>query len=99
MPLDMVHADKGDAHSVRERLRGGYPDEERADKARADRHSYRVDIRKRQAGGRQRLVDYGDYVLYVRARGDLGHNAAILRVQRNLRGHHTAANDFSVLDD
>ena len=74
-----------------ERLRRGDADEERADKARALRDRDRVDVVERRPRFAERLAHDRDDELEMSPRRDLGHDAAIARVQLGLRGDDVRA--------
>ena len=91
---DMVH--RNERHAERER--GGlgkvHADKQRADEPRRARDGHGVDVAAAQAGHLQRTVGKLGDDLHVRARGDLGHDAAVDGVQVGLRkdlvGQHLA---------
>ena len=81
--VDAVH---GDAERHRQRLGGGRPDQQRSHQSRSGRHSDRVDVTERDAGGRagahQRRLDR----LEVRAAGHFGHDPAEAGMLIDTRG-------------
>jgi hypothetical protein len=68
------------AEAVRERLRGGGADGERADQPGAGGDGHRVDVGERDAGGAERALDGRDHLLEVRPRSDLRDDPAEPRV-------------------
>ena len=82
--VQVVHGHEREAPPPRERLRRRQPHQERADQARPARHG---DARNTlEVGARlpQGLADDRHHELQVTARGDLGDDAAIARVQLGL---------------
>ena len=86
MALEVVDRDERQAPRPRERLRGRDPDEQRADETRALRDGDPLDALERSSRFGERLADDGRHELEVAARRDLGHDAAVARVQVGLRG-------------
>jgi hypothetical protein len=62
-----------------------YADQERADKAGALRHSYRIDVFEIEARFRERFADYGNDLAEMRARSEFGDNPAVFAVNIELR--------------
>jgi hypothetical protein len=85
VPLDVVDADERLAERVSHRLGVGQPDEQRADEARPLRHGHAVNLLPADARALERLRDHQADLVEVLARGDLGHDPAVLLVQVNLR--------------
>ena len=97
-PSRWLHADQRRAGGERRRLRGGHPDQERADQTRADGHGDAVDVAEPDAGLLERLRQQRVERLHVRAGGDLGHDAAEPLVQVLLAGDQVRAHVEAVLD-
>ena len=98
VPVEVVDRDERQPPRPRERLRGGEPDEQRADQPRPLRHGDAVDVVERRARLGERLADHRRDELEVAPRRDLGHDAAVPRVEVRLRGDDARAN-LSVLRD
>src|SRR5690606_14115309 len=73
---DVVDAVERDVETERERLRGGDADRQRAAQAGTGGDGDRVDVGQLDLGLRERGVERGPERLQVRARGDLGDDAA-----------------------
>ena len=86
--LEVIDADERNAARPGERLARREADEERADQPGPGRRRDEADVLEPDARGRERLLERGRQVLEVRARRDLGHDAAVARVRRELRGDH-----------
>ncbi len=99
VPLDVVDADERLSAGVRERLRVADADEQRADEPRSARDGDSVDLVDRDARLVERLVDDRADLLEVLARRDLGHDAPVDAVRRDLRRDDVRANMAAVLDD
>ena len=84
--LQVVDRDQRQPPRRGDRLRGADADQQGPDQARAGGHRDRLDVIERGAGLVQRRLDHRRRQLQVVARGDLGHDAAELRVRRGLRG-------------
>ena len=91
MPLEMIHTDERHAEGERECLRRRHTDEERPNKPGTIRDGDLIDVRKPDVRFLKRLLDDGQDAQDVVARSDLGHNAAILLMNRNLRRDHARA--------
>ena len=74
-----------------ERLRRREADEQRADQARPARDGDGLDVVEGGAALLERLGEHRADELEVPARGDLGHDAAVARVQLGLRGDDVGA--------
>ncbi len=83
----------------RDRLGGLQPDEQRADEPGPLRHRDRGEVLEPRAGVGHRLLHDGHDRLDVVARGELGHDAAVGRVQLGLARHHVREDAAAVLDD
>ena len=92
VPVEVVDPDERQATRPRDRLRGGDADEQRADQPRPLRHGDAVDVVERRARLGERLADDRRDELEVAARGNLGDDAAVARVQIGLRGDDARAN-------
>ena len=86
--LQVVDRDQRQPPRRGDRLGGADPDQQRADQARAGGHRDRLDLVERGAGLGQRRLDHRHRQLEVVARGDLGDDAAEVRVRLGLRGDH-----------
>ncbi len=95
----MMDADERQSPSVRDRFSDLQRDEERADEPRSARHRDRVDVGQADPSSLERLRDDGHHVDDVVARGELGHDAAVLGVDVDLRGDHVGEDVRAVLDN
>ena len=86
MPFEVVDRDEREPARPRHGLRSRDPDEQRADETGALRHRKPVDLTELRACVGQRLANDRRHELEMPARGDLGHDAAVPRVQDRLRG-------------
>ena len=82
----MVDSDERFPPGQGEGLRGGDADEEGGDEAGALRDRDGVDIVLSESGRVEGFSDDGDDVPYVLARGEVRDDAAVLRVEFDLRG-------------
>jgi len=89
--VEVVDRDERQPPRPRERLRHGEPDEEGADQPRALRHGDAVDVVERRARLGERLADHRRDELEMPPRRDLGHDAAVPRVEVGLRGDDARA--------
>jgi hypothetical protein len=92
MPREVIDAHERQTTRVCERLAGGDPDEQRAHQAGPLRHGDRLD-RLHAARLRHGLRDHVPDVLEVRARRELGHDAAVRRVRGDLGGDDVREDD------
>ena len=97
--LDVVDRDERLARRVRQRLRRGDADEQRAHQARAVGYGDGVHVRKGHVCLFEALVHDRVHALHMLAGGDLRHHAAVHRVQRNLRGDDRGDDLPAVADD
>ncbi len=86
MAVQVVDHHERLARGVGQRLGGRDPDQEGPDQPRALGDRDGADVVERQTGRRERLVHDRVDRAQVVARGDLGHHAAVGRVQLGLRG-------------
>ena len=92
MPVQVVDRNEREPARPGERLRRLHADEQRADQPRPARDRDAVDVVERRVGLVERLANDGRRELEVPARRDLGHDAAVARVQLGLRRHDVRAN-------
>ena len=85
MAADMMHRDERLVHRERERLAEVCADEQRTDQSRRAGRSDCIHLMLIHLRVRKRLLGHADNRLHVAARGDLGHDAAVKRVRRDLR--------------
>ncbi|CAH0200341.1 hypothetical protein SRABI128_01723 [Microbacterium sp. Bi128] len=90
VPDEVVHRVQRLVEGDREPFRGAHADHERPGESGAARHGHRVDVGQGHAGFGERRVDRGLQRLQVRARGDLGHDAAVTGVLVHARGDGVA---------
>ena len=83
----MVDADERAPERDGERLGVAHADEQRAEQARRARHRDAVDVGEADPGLGERALDRAGQELEVRARGQLGHDAAELAVHVLRRDH------------
>ena len=76
MPLKVVNRHQGLSQRKRETLRGSEANHQRADQAGPSCHRDGVEFGKRDIGGPHRLVNHGQNLADMLARGDLGDHAA-----------------------
>ena len=86
VPVQMVDGRERQPSRPRDRLRGCNADEEGPDQARAGRHADQLDVLEAGACKAESLADHGRDELEMAARGDLGHDSAVPRMQIGLRG-------------
>ena len=98
MPVEVVDGDERQAARPRESLRGRQADEERTDQSRALGDGDTIDVLEARVRLRECLADYRRDQLEMAARRDLGHDAAVGRVQLRLRGDDAGA-DLAVAGD
>ena len=96
---DVVHRDERLVQGKGKRLAEVRADEQRTDKARRTGRRDRVHVVLIHAGVRKRLLGHAHDRLHMAARGNLGHDAAVERVGRDLRVHDVRQHFPSVLDD
>ena len=97
MAVEMVYVDERNAQAQRHALGEARAYKERAYEPRAAREGYGREVADLDAGAAQGCVDHGHDVLLMRARGQLGHHAAVLFMYL-LRCYHIAPQD-AVDDD
>ena len=84
--MQVVDRDERQPAPPRERLRGGEPDEQRADQPGPWVTATALDVAERRARLAERLAHDRRDELEVAPRGDLGDDAAVAGVQLGLRG-------------
>ncbi len=88
MAFEMIDGDEGPAEAERDGLRRGHADDQAADETRPGRRGHRIDRGEIEPGLSHGLADRRIEQLDMGAGGDLGHHAAIGRMQVELRAHH-----------
>ena len=92
MRLEMVDGDEGQPAPERDRLARDHADQQPSDQAWPGCGRDPVDLAPAKPRISKRLHDCGVQQLDMRARGDLGHHAAIARMQLELGAHHIGEN-------
>ena len=99
VPVEVVDRDQRHAARPRDRLGRREADEQRADESGALRDGDCVHLRQGRVGFYERLPDDRKDELEVVPRGDLGHDAPVLRVQVRLRGDDRGEHLAFLADD
>ena len=99
MRFQVIHAEKGQPARQRQRLARRQPDQQRTRQPRPIGRGDGVHRVPSRACLGEGGLQHGDKSLELVARGDLWHDAAVLRVDARLRGDDVGVDDAPILDE